>query len=183
MPDQQQRLFTFLVFSSVLVVFAGCGRAPTESEIKANVANFDQKLILTINESETELKLEQLDIFLVDDDEAMESFQLRGSNVLLAGTFPKEIRVGYDEEWSTLVDEEIPISAKVVFGSDETESTVILPGLGKVPVTGGSITIDRHDPGFDAKTPLTGKVRLIIKSPKGEQTIEGTLSVLAKTWG
>ena len=183
MSKQQRRRFTFLVLSSALMACGGCQREQTAAEIEANVANFNQKLILTIDESSTELALDRLDIFLTDDDKFPETFQLRGPNVIVVGKFPIEIRIGDAENWEALVKQEIPISATGGDPGNETESTVILPGLGKVPVTEGSFTIESYDPGFDAKTPLTGRIQLKIWGPRGEKTIEGTISVLGTTWG
>lgn len=171
---------------SALISFSGtsgCAKVEDLTSLQQSVEKFEQKLVLEVDEKLVEIPLEKLDIFLTEDEEYPEIYELHGSGVVLAGTFPKDVRVDYGDHWEQMVGKPITIS---LTGGDPRElktSTLTLPGQAAMKVSGGTFTVEKFSEGFDAKTPLNGRIEIKVESPDGEKTYCGTFTVKGTTWG
>jgi hypothetical protein len=165
-----------------LLLASGCEVA-TNASREETVKNFAQKLVLQVDGQSVELPLEKLDVFLTEEEEYPEIFELLGPGVALVGEFPVGVRVDYGEHWDLLVGKAIPIAAKGGDPRAEKTSSITLPGKPAANVVGGTFTVEKFDAGWDAKTPLTGRIELQLATPDGEKTIRGTFAVLGTTWG
>lgn len=161
---------------------SGCDVA-IDAAREAAVKEFVQKLVLTIDGTSVELPLEKLDVFLTEEEQYPEIFELHGGGVVLVGEFPAGVRVDYAENWRLLIGKTIPILPQGGVNRDEQLSSITLPGHAAANVVGGSFTVEKVSDGWDAKTPLSGKIELKIATPEGEQVIRGTFAVLGTTWG
>jgi hypothetical protein len=165
-----------------LLLLAGCDVATSVSR-EETVKNFAQKLVLQIDGQSVELPLEKLDVYLTEDEEYPEIFELLGLGVVLVGEFPAGVRVDYGEHWNVLVGKAIPIAAKGGDPREEKTSSITLPGKPAANVVGGTFTVEKFEEGWDAKTPLTGRIELKLATPEGEKSVSGTFAVLGTTWG
>jgi len=166
-----------------LLLSSGCAEVEDLTSLKQEVESFEQKLVLEVAGKPVEIPLEKLDIFLTEDEEYPEIFEMHGSGVVLVGTFPADVRVDYGDHWDRLVEKPIPISDEGGDPRDLKKSHVTLPGQAKLTVTGGTFTVEKFSDSYDAKTPLTGRIELKVETPAGEQTYKGTFTVKGTTWG
>ncbi|MBI2267592.1 MAG: hypothetical protein HYU64_20885 [Armatimonadetes bacterium] len=131
---------------------------------------------------EETIPLEAMEIFLVgDESEIPETFAIRGKGVDLVGSFPEGVSVGYEEDWTKILNRSITIDARSNPGGDgETDSHITLQS-GDAKVDYGSFVAEKllgHNPN-GAGSVLEGKITVHIKG----KTVEGRFRVLAKTWG
>ena len=172
---------TCIVASCIAASLGGCGASSeVPADVQQSVANFVQKLELEIDGKSVEIPLEMMAVFLMES--GPDTFGIGGANVRLVGQFPPNTTPGDASEWSRLVGRAIPISAKGWLGG-EVHSSVTLPDQRQMEVTGGSFTVETVSPGFDAQTPLTGRLELKITTPNGPKTIQGKFSVKGTTLG
>lgn len=165
----------------LLAALWGCGGS-AESNADA-MANFEQKLELTLDGQPVVIALEGMDIYLTEDDKYNERFEIAGEGVMLAGEFPSSVRVDYGDHWDKLVGALITISPKGGEHYREKNSGITLPGLGTVQVTGGQFRVEKFYEGDGSNTPLTGLIEIKIQTPTGEKTLTGKFSVMGSTWG
>src|SRR5262245_56427359 len=140
-----------------LLVIPGCSKKSAKPA-KLTPENFVQKLVLDVDGKSVEIPLEKMDVFLVKRGNSPETYEVHGTGVVLAGTFPAGVRVEYGENWATLVGKPIAVSPKGGDRADPSESHLTLPGGAALKVIGGTITFAEVGEGYDAKTPLTGSV-------------------------
>ncbi len=158
---------------------AGCTISGDDGEM-ARIEAFEQRIVLDMEGSSLPLPLEAMDVFLTEDDWP-ETFEIRGNGITLVGAFPRNVRVDYEENWPVLIGKPIPIVARG--GGENKSSSLTIPAVGTFRVLGGSFTIERTEPGYDAKTPLTGRIELRVLGAGGETQLRGTLAVKGTTWG
>ena len=167
-------VFFLIAFLSALLLLGGCGDGGPDV------------LALDVDGATVELKLDTMDIVLVDPDaesEYPESFEIIGPDVILCGTFPMQTRVGYGDQYANLAGKSIAITKENVDARDPKRSSVILPGVGQALVEGGAFVVNKVGRNGDAKTPLRGTVTLQLKTPAGDRTVKGTFKVRGTTWG
>jgi hypothetical protein len=163
------------------LIFSGCGQAGDAAR-QAAVEGFAQSLDIEIEGSTVSLPLEGLSVYLAEDGRP-EIFAIEGPGLALAGTLPGGVRVGYEENWQVLVGQAIPIAPRGGDPADEKESFVTIPGAGPLRVLGGSFTFESVQPGWDAKTPLSGSIELRVRGMAGETMLRGRIAVKGTTWG
>lgn len=153
------------------------GDSDLESFLKAG------EMSVEFDGAEYPVDLEVMDIFVVEDEaQYPEIWHFHGSGIDLAGEFPMDLHVGYEEAIERMEGREIEITPTVDLG----------PGLGIVrsqvtvdgrqwPVAGGTLRFTKHigDPS-DAGEVIAGEAALQLV---GGRTVAGTFTVLAKTWG
>ena len=167
-------IFFLIAFLSALLLLGGCSEEGPDA------------LTLEIDGKSVELKLDKMDIFLVDPDrqsEFAESFEILGPEVVLCGQFPMTARVGYGEKYKALKGTTVTISKGNTDVNEPKRSSLVLPGAGQTLVEGGSFVVDKIEQGEDARTPLSGTVQLRLKTEAGERTVKGTFKVKSTTWG
>ena len=174
-PISLRPVYFLIAFLSALLLLGGCGD------------NSPDVLALDVDGKTVELRLEKMDIYLVDPDvesEYPESFEILGPEVILCGKFPMNTRVGYGEKYETLVGKSIGITRENVDAREPKRSSLVVPGLGEALVEDGStFTVNKVGKGADAKTPLRGTVTLKLKTAAGPRTVNGTFKVRGTTWG
>lgn len=143
----------------------------------------NQRLQLEFDGQSVDLSLERLNVYLTESEDEPEIFQLAGPNVSLAGRFPADVRVDYEENWRELLSRSIPVSESLGSDFEPSASTITLPDLGTCRILGGTLVIDSVGQNRDAKTPLRGTCTLRCVTPQGEVSVRGTFAVLGTTWG
>lgn len=167
-------IFFLIAFLSALLLLGGCGDDRPDG------------LSLEIDGKTVELKLDKMDIFLIDaahQAEYPESFEMLGPDVVVCGQFPMKTRVGHEQKYEVLRG----LSVQVTKGNSDLQepkrSSLTLPDAGPTLIEGGSLVVKEIGSGEDARTPLSGTVELRLKTPAGERTVKGTFKVKSTTWG
>jgi hypothetical protein len=165
-----------------LAVLAGCTDGdPEEGPSAATKASW--ALTLRVDGAEIKAPLEILNVFLVEDEKQHpEIFEIVGPGVALVGEIPKDVHVGYEEEWKRLFGKAIPIAPRGGDPREPKESRVALPDGRVLKISGGSFIAEKltgRRAGSRGDRTLHGRVRLQTDG----KTIEGTFAVLAVTWG
>lgn len=161
------------------LVLCGCPGGGGGAASEAEIAAYRQRLELTVDGAAVEVPLERLDVYLVEDESFPEVFELQGAAVILVGELP--VHVGYGEEWQQLLGKRVTIASEGGDPREPKHSQVTLPGASQpTRVQGGWFQVDSHRPGFDAKTPLEGRLELQLEDGR---TLQGKLFVLGTTWG
>jgi len=167
-------VFFLIAFLSALLLLGGCADETPDV------------LALEIDGKTIELKLDKMDIFLVDPDheaETAESFEMLGPEVVICGQFPLKTHVGYGEKYDVIKGKAVSITKGNTDVREPKRSSVILPESGQMLVEGGSLIVEKISPGEDARTPLRGTIQMRLKTVAGERTVKGTFKVKATTWG
>jgi hypothetical protein len=167
-------IFFLIAFLSALLLLGGC----SDDSPDALALELDGKTI--------ELKLEKMDIFLVDkqhDADNAESFEMIGPEVILCGQFPLKMHVGSGEKYEILKGKAIAVTKGNTDLREPKRSSVMMPESGQMLVEGGTLIVETINDGDDARTPLRGTVQLRLKTAAGERTVKGTFKVKATTWG
>lgn len=168
----------------VVVVTRGVVRGPGQSEDAApGVPEPGQHIILQSEHGSVPLAVERLNVYLTEDERYPESFEFEGADISLVGVLPVTLHVGYDENWKALLGKPIAFSRGVGDSSVDSGSHIQIPGEARMPVVGGEFTIHEIGDGLDAKTPLTGEIRVRCLTPAGEREYRGTFQVKGTTWG
>ncbi len=161
------RIVSMLILSGCL---AGGEDGPPDGR-----EDFEQTIDLDIEGSSVMVPLEGMDVWLTEDDDSPESCVLHGVGTSLGGTFPRDVRVGYEDDWRGLVGRAIAIAPRHLTMDGEAASIVTVPGAGRVEVLGGQLTIEKVDGGWEARTPLTGRIELQVRGGAGVLTLRGRL--------
>lgn len=167
-----------------MLACAGCGAGDTAATAAEARAKAQATWKLSIEGAEP-LALEQMDIYLVEDDSDPEMFKLYGDEATLVGVLPTSQHVGYDEDFDQLIGKTIALEAS---GGDprEPEDAYITIDGRRVSVVGGTLRIDKVTgswSGADGDKTLWGTVELQVEEDEGERTIRGTFAVHAVSWG
>ena len=159
-----------------MIVFApGC------SSNKTPVSDEPSRLVFQVDGSEVELPVEVMDVYLVEDqDEYPETFQIRGDGLLLVGTFPNDLHVGYGEHWEQMVGRVINIVAEEDVRARPETSVITLPDAAEASVAGGQFIVEKLNESPRGDSLLSGKITLQVAQGKA---LEGTFTMIAKTWG
>jgi hypothetical protein len=168
-------VFFLIAFLSVLLLLGGCGGDDSPDV-----------LALEIDGKTVELKLDKMDIFLVEKEheaENAESFEILGPEVVICGQFPLKMHVGYGEKYDVLKGQPISITKGNTDLREPKRSSVVLPGTGQMLIEGGTLTVEKISAGEDARTPLRGTIQMRLQTTAGERTVKGTFKVKATTWG
>lgn len=170
---------------------AGCG-FHSDAELTATAAaarakaQTTWKMRLETATGSSDLTLERFDIYLTEDDQnEPEIFELYGPDVMLVGSFPMDLHVGYGAEYSRAVGRTIAIQPT---GGDpgEPKSSFVRIGGVPQPISGGTITIEKLTgkwEGSEGDRTFSGTVELRIPGSSGERTVRGTFAVNCVTWG
>ena len=131
------------------------------------------------------LVLEQMDIYLVEDESEPEVFKLYGDGVTLVGEFPSGLHVGYEEMLDRLIGRSVSL---VIEGGDPREPAegYVTIGGRQVPVVGGTLTVNKVTgtwDGNDGDKTLWGTAELTLEEDGVQRTIRGTFAVHAVSWG
>ncbi|MBE7467098.1 MAG: hypothetical protein HS116_26805 [Planctomycetes bacterium] len=165
----------------IAVILSGCGGGdlPKTADGKP-----DWHLMLNVDGVETKIPAHRLAVFLTDDEEYSEVFELDGPGLMLAGACPLESRVGYGEKWSNIFGKSYTIQA--TGGGDRGEpknSVFTLPGGKTQNVKGGTLTFEKVTgkyTGQDGDMTIWGTIKIELE---GSKTLEGTFCVNCMTWG
>jgi len=163
------------------LVIASC--SASEPDPEAVVEAFEQELVLEINGADLKVPLEAMDVWLNEDPDRPESFAIHGDDVSIVGRLPAELRIGYDENWQTLVGRAVPLSSEGGDPRFAVPAVLTVPGVGQYRLLGGSITVEQVGPAWNGQTPLRGRIELRIRAAVGEASLRGTFAVKAMTWG
>jgi hypothetical protein len=173
---------------AVSLLAAGCAGAPVDdgTQAAADRARVQPTWTLALEGSEP-LPLERMDVFLVEDEEdgAPEIFEIHGPDVALVGTFPGDLRVGYDEDFQRLVGRSIALQPS---GGDprEPRNAWVRLGGAPFPVVGGTFTIEKVTgrwSGSHGDKTCHGTIELEVQGAGGVQTLRGRFAVHGVTWG
>lgn len=165
----------------IALVLAGC--LGGEGGVQQAVEEFNQELVIDFDGSGIPVPLESMEVWLTDDPSRPERFEIQGDGIAIVGTFPRDIRVDYDENWQLLIGKSIPISERGGDPRYEKPAVLTVPGVGQFRVVGGSFTVERIEPGWNGETPLIGRIELRVRAATGEKSLNGTFAVKAMTWG
>jgi hypothetical protein len=175
-----------LLAALAILIPAGCsdgdpGEGPSESA-KASWA-----LTLKMDGADVRLPLERFYVYLVEDEKTYpEIFEFEGPGVALAGEFPKEIHVGYGEDWSKLFGKTVTLLPRGGDPRDPKECHITVPNSPAMKVLGGSFVAEKltgKAAGLKGDRTLHGRITLRLSTPLGEKTVEGTFAVQAVTLG
>ena len=164
---------------------SGAGLEASAAEARAK-AQRDWKIQVDWAGAKTDLALDRMDIFLVEEEESEpEIFEIHGEGAVLVGQLPMDVHVGYGAEFEKLVGKTIALQS---YGGDPGEPKTSWVNLGgtQVPLTGGSVTIQKftgHWDGSEGDKTYWGTVELRVNGASGEQTVRGKFAVNCVTWG
>jgi len=177
-------LFRWVTVSFLAIVVArGVINGPRQSEdTSPAVPEPGQQIVLQSDKGEVPFVIERLNVYLTEDERYPESFEFEGTGLSLVGMIPATLHVGYDENWQALVGKPIAFS-RSLDSSVDSGSHIEIPGESRMPVIGGEFTIQEVGEGSDAKTPLTGELRVRCLTAGGEREYRGTFQVKGTTWG
>jgi len=178
-------LFRWTVVSVLLFVL---GRSAIRNRNGAEdtappVPDTEQQIVLQDEHGRVPFAVDRLNVYLTEDEKYPESFEFEGDDISLVGTIPVSLHVGGDENWHALVGQTISLSRSIDDSSVDSGSYIRIPGESLVPVIGGDFTVRAVGEGGNAKTPLTGEIRLRCMTPAGEREYRGTFQVKGTTWG
>jgi len=172
-------------FASILVMgllLVACSSGDKAVESKSG----DWQLTFTYGGDEVTLPLDHLHVYLVEDEAVYpEVFEIAGTGVALAGTFPMDAHVSYEEDWKVLFGKTIAVDANGG-ARDDIISYVELPDGTKAFVIDGSLTpetIEGKTSGIDGDKTLKGTFTLRVRTGTGEENIAGRFAVHCVTFG
>lgn len=181
----------WLLVTCVMVALglSGCGGAGGGDDVAVAArdrekAKADWKLTLDDAGSSSEMPIERMDIYLTEEGYP-ELFELHGDGVTLVGTFPMEIRVGYDEAFEKLIGKPVSILPSGGDPADVKNSSVTIRGMG-TPVVGGTFTVEKVTgkwAGSEGDKTIWGSVEVRIPGADGERSVRGRFAAHAVTWG
>ncbi|MBZ0167208.1 MAG: hypothetical protein K8I00_10420, partial [Candidatus Omnitrophica bacterium] len=163
------------------------GNMKTKEEIKEA-----WKIVLREKKSVVEFRLSVMNIYVTDPVAAAqypEAFEIFGENVHLLGTFPLEMRIGYESDFNRLLNKPIDIRMQLINAQDykieNRFSTIVLPDIGRKHVK-GQITFRKlsgQTTGRDGDLTLSGEITLEIGTGNNKKTLTGHISVHPVAWG
>ena len=168
---------------------AGCDFSTEEENVAkdraASMATW--AVILKVDGADVRLPLKVMNVLLFKDDEYARShpsaFEIEGEGISLIGEIAAADDVGYGEKWEKLIGKTLAIKASGEFHRDHVDSKITLPGKPEMPITGGSMVVEKYAgkwSGSQGNKTLSGKIQLTLQDGR---TIEGTFAVHAVTWG
>ena len=171
-----------VILCAALLPSAGCSGGESGGR---SAAVPPWELTLIVDGQTVTLPLSVMNVYLVEDHRYPETYQIEGDGVMLAGEFPLDVYVDYDEAWEKLLGKSIAIKPK---GGDygATESMLTLPGYGRLKVVGGSFTSDKYSgkyAGMEGDLTLSGKITIRVQTDAGEKEYSGTFAVQCVSWG
>ena len=169
-----------VVAVAALVVVAGCAK---KKAAPAKAQSIVPKLVLTVDGKPVEIPLEEMNVYLVKRGDGQETYDIHGTGVVLAGSFPPGVRVDYGEHWDVLVGKPVPISPRGGDRRDPEDSVLTLPGGTAWKVTGGTFTVTEVGEADDGATAVKGTIEIKCQTPSGEKAVSGTFAVKGHTWG
>jgi len=175
--------FASLPVLAALGALLGSGCRDRHPGAQTAVDRFEQLLVLEIEGTVRRVPLDAMDVWLSRNPSRPEPFEIHGNGVALVGTLPRELRIGYEENWRALVGHKVVLAARGGDPRYEKPAVLGVPGVGQFRVMGGSFTVEKVDPGWNGQTPLTGRIELRVRTARGESVLNDTLTVKAMTWG
>lgn len=164
----------------VALLSGGC--TDGDSNGQAELADFEPKLTIDLEGRTVSLPLDALDVWLTRSQSRPETYEIHGDGIAIFGTFPRDLRVGYEENWHLLVGKSIPISARGGVAQYEKPSVLTVPGIGQFRVVGGRFIVEEAKAGRYGQTPLVGRIELQVRAARGHKSLTGTFAVKAMTW-
>jgi hypothetical protein len=168
-----------------LALLTACGGGSDAETAARDRARAKEEWKISVDEGGTaaELALEQMDIYLTENDSYPEIWEMAGEGVVLVGQLPKDARVDYEEAFEKLVGRTIVVEAQ---GGDprQPKSSAITLGGVSVPVSGGFLVVEKVTGkwgGSEGDRTLHGTVELQLAG--GTRTARGKFAVHAVTWG
>ncbi len=140
----------------------------------ANPNGMDDGLLLSVDDNDTPIALDELTYYPATAEEGGECFEFFGADVSLRGKFPP----GFRERWVDLLRKQVPILPKTK-QPDAGDSHIKIPGRGMVKVIGGSFAVE--DIIAQPVRQLGGSIVLKIDGPNGIETLDGTFLVRVKS--
>lgn len=144
------------------------------------------QLELEVDGERVALPLARLDVYLVEDDEYPERYELHGEGVTLAGTFPLTLHVGYEEAFERLVGRRVPVEPASADPTAPKRSELVLPDGRAFSVTGGWLEVERISPGTTGRAGdlgAHGQLELRVRGDGGELLLRGRFAVHPVAWG
>jgi hypothetical protein len=163
----------------------GAGVEATAAAARAK-AQRDWKLQLDWAGASTDLPLQRMDIYLVEEESQYpEIFEIHGEGAMLVGELPMDTHVGYEADYQKLVGKTVAIRPS---GGDPREPKTSWVRLGgtQVPVSGGAFTIEKLTgkwEGSEGDRTYWGTLELRVPGADGERTVRGKFAVNCVTWG
>lgn len=176
-----------LFFCACVLCVSACGQdKKTREEVKEA-----WKIVLREKKSVFEFRLSVMNIYVTDPVAAAqypEAFEIFGENVHLLGTFPLEMRIGYESDFNRLLNNPIDIKMQLINAQDykigNRFSTIVLPELGRKHVK-GQITFRKltgQTTGRDGDLTLSGEIILEIGTGSAKKTLAGQIGVHPVAW-
>ncbi len=125
-------------------------------------------------------------VYLYDNSAVPEDFEFLGEGIALVGRIPKDLSVGYAENWEKLLGKSLPISRSGGDPRARKESYIEFTGHRRWEVRGGEILPEKlsgSKAGSEGDRTLSGRLRVRVLTPLGEKTIEGTFAIQVVSWG
>jgi hypothetical protein len=142
---------------------------------------------LKVDGVEVTLPLEAMNVYVTDNHEYPEHFEVLGVGITLVGECPLETRVDYEERWDVLIGKAIALSPRGGHPGEPREASVTLPGRPPMAVVEGSFVARRVSgdrPGKEGDKTLSGDVTIHVQDASGRTgTLSGTFAVHCITWG
>lgn len=182
-PANATRPSITLSLLALILACAGCG----EANLLSISTPPTWEMVLKISGQEVTLPMTLLEVYVTDDYDYPEIYELSGEGITLVGEFPLDIRVDYGETWPALFGQQINILPRYNTYDGPKESYITLPSGQIAEVTGGHFTAESQSgqyAGRDGDLTLSGKITLHLKTGSGEEKIaRGTFAVHCMTWG
>jgi hypothetical protein len=148
-------------------------------------SRLDWKLQVEWAGSTQELPIERFDIYLVEDEQDPEIFEMYGEGLMLVGEFPLDLHVDYGEKFEALIGRPIKLAPSGGDPGDLKQSFVTLGGM-RVPVLGGTFTVEKISgkwAGSEGNKTVFGTIELRVPGADGETTVRGRFASNVVTWG
>lgn len=162
----------------LVLLLVGCANPADRAQIDKS----KWVLKLQVEGQSVTMPLEAMYVYLTDNDDYPESFEMFGENVNLVGEFPLSLRVGYEEDWKKIVNQEIKIMPRVRpdYYFIENPSSITLPGKPKRYISSGTLTVKKvagKMGGLEGDITLSGEITLNISVADEILRVVGTFSV------
>jgi len=189
--ESSQRIKSRLVgWLAAAALLSACG-SPAETPLTIKPGEW--KAVFQVNGQTVTFPVKIMNIYLVEEEyesQYPEAFEIVGPNIHLVGTFPMDLRVGYEEDLNRLLEQ--PIFIKIQLGNAEdygiesSYSTIELPGDVQRYIKSGRIDFKKLTGkygGQDGDRTLSGEIIITYDSDEGPRTITGQITVHAVSWG
>lgn len=122
-------------------------------------------------------------VFLSNNDEGYPDFlEISGPGTFLCALIDPKMQGGEGAEYyRPVVKRALPFN--VPLDLQHTPREITIPNLGKYPVTGGSITMEKFQIGMDGRDMWDGQIELTVQTAQGPTPLTGTFSFcVVPTW-